>query len=70
MYEYTRFKNLKIWFSFQNLYAAYQKKLKAAGKGETDSHEVMPDASMEKIFETLRVLQNIMQCKDKNAQLY
>ena len=46
------------------------KKIKEAGKGDTNSHEKIPEASEQKIIELLVTLQAIMEIKEKNSEEY
>ena len=45
-------------------------KLKEAGKGDTDSHDEIPEESLDIIFGKLAILQKIMRIKDKTLPEY
>ena len=54
----------------QNFYLGFVKKLKQAGKGDTQHREEIPDAAFQKLMELMILIQKIMRCKEKNSPEY
>ena len=57
-------------FKFQSFFFGLLRKIKAAGRADTDHHEEIPAASEEKIMDLLKTLQEIMEIEDKNTDEY
>ena len=70
MYLYLRNEIFILYVFFQNFYVQFVKKLKTVGKGETNHRPPAANSSIQSINELAMLLQEIMECKDKNTDEY